>query len=78
MKSFTQFINESAGKKIAVGYLKGLLKNVNKTAAKKFLEKKIKEKADSDEKVYFTEKELTLLELIKDGGYDQKDFSSKN
>jgi hypothetical protein len=71
---------EYGGKtKISLGYMKGLLKNMNISAARKLLDKWITrtERSQSDF-VELSPRENEIYKLIKQGGFTPNDFSSKN
>jgi len=65
--------------KVSLGYMKGLFKNVNISAARKLLEKWISraEKNNSDF-IELSPRENEIYKLIKQGGFSPNDFSSKN
>ena len=75
MKSLNEFLNES--KDVSVLYLKGLLKNTTNKSAKKFLNGWIT-RGGNNKMVHLSDKESTILELIKKGGPYPKNFSTKN
>ena len=64
------------GKAVSVAYLKQLKTNTSNASAKKFLNSWIG-RAQTD-KVSLSPKEVTILGLIKNGGPNPKQFSSKN
>ena len=63
-------------KYISVEFLKGLLKNTNKSLAKKFLNKWISNGVQGKTKL--SSKEYNLLQIIKSGGIIPQNFTTKN
>lgn len=71
-----KLLREGLTKEISKTYLKGLLNNTSNKSAHKFLRAWINR--GPHENVSLSDKEYEMLQLIKTGGINPRQFSSKN